>query len=156
MSLGLVTRALAQGSEISRPCPCLHSAGGQRPNLEPRSPCLPPGPAGSRTDPSYRCRCCCRGVLDAGCVPAIAGSLGAPEPSQTAGSVRGLLCGPGRWTDSRRPQALCGLRHSRPAECPRLNRPALVLDGIPPSSSSFTFFVFTNLNVGFKGCFNRG
>lgn len=156
MSLGLVTRSLAQGSEISHPCPCLHFASGQRPNLGPPSPCPPPGPAGSRTVPSCCRRCCCRGDLVAGCVPTTAGSLDAQEPAQTAGSLRSLLCGPGRWTDSRRPQAFCGLRRSRPVECSRLNRPVLVLDGMPPSSSSFTSFVLTNFNAGFKGCFGRG
>lgn len=155
MSLGLVACALAQGSEISRLCACLHCARGQRPNLGPPSPCPPPRPAGSRTVPSCCCRCCCRRDLGAGCVLATAGSLCAQEPAQTAGTLPGLLCRPGRWTDSRRPQALCGLRHSRPAECSRLNRPVLVLDGIPPRSSSF-IFVFTNFNVGFKGCFDRG
>lgn len=150
MSLGLVTWALAQGSEISRPCPSLHSASGQRPNLGPPSPCLPLGPAGSRTVPSCCRRCCCCGVLSAGCVPATAGRRACRKPNRL-GRYRVYCAGPRRWTDSRRPQALCGLRHNRPAECSLLNQPVLVLVGIPPSPSSFTTFIFTNFHIGFKG-----
>lgn len=156
MSLGLVTRALAQGLRFPVLARVSTVPAGSAPTWGLRAPAhrrdLPVPGLSLRV----ACRCCCRGDLDAGCVPTTAGSLGELEPAQTAGSLRALLCGPGRWTDSRRPQALCGLRHSRPAECSRLNRPVLVLDGIPPSSSSFTIFVFTNFNVRLKGCFDRG
>lgn len=83
--------------------------------------------------------------------PRHSGSQSVQETEQTTGSLQDLLCGPGRWTDSRRPQALCGLRYSRPAECSLLNQPVLDLVGIPPSPSSFTIFIFTNFNIGFKG-----
>lgn len=119
MSLGLVTWALAQGSEISRPCPSLHSASGQRPNLGPPSPCLPLGPAGSRTVPSCCRRCCCCGVLGAGCVPATAGRRACRKPNRRLGRYRVYCAGPagGQTATALRRFAGCDTAGRRSAPC---------------------------------------
>lgn len=149
MSLARWLRAL----RFPRPCRGLHSASGQRPNLGPPSPSLPPDlPARGLTLP-----------IAAGVAVAASAMLGVSPPQRGRRAHRNPHRRPGRRgvycagpAGGQTAAALRRFAGCDTAECSRLNRPVLALDGIPPSSSSFCIFLFTNFNVGFRGCFDRG